>query len=77
MHRLSHKLCFEPHPYAQTQTDFSSIHRLKTRQSRGEGNNLHNPIPVVPSRHPEECEEGHAKVVKGSVATKTLAWVLL
>lgn len=38
---------------------------------------LHNPIPVVPGGHPEECEESHAKVVKGGVATKTLTRVLI
>lgn len=39
--------------------------------------NLHNPIPVVPSGHPKECEESHAKVVKGGMAAETLTWVLL
>lgn len=40
-------------------------------------NYLHNTIPVVSRRDPEEGEERHAKVVKGSVATKTLAWVIV
>lgn len=47
----------------------------KTEERRR--NNLHNPIPVVPGRHPEEREESHAKVVEGGVATKTFTWVLL
>lgn len=40
-------------------------------------NDLHNPIPVVARGDPEEGEERHAKVVKGSVATETLARVLI
>lgn len=57
----------------------SSLHLGKNphRAEARKRNNLHNPIPVVPGRHPEECEESHAKVVKGSVAAKTLARVIV
>lgn len=50
---------------------------MEGKQTEREGNNLHNPIPVVPGRHPEEREESHAKVVEGSVATETLTRVLI
>lgn len=80
MQRLSHNLCIETHTCAQTQTcTQSSIHLLKNslRGEERKSNNLHDPIPVVPGGHPEEREESHAKVVKGSVATETLARVLV
>lgn len=77
---LPHNRCFGTHSYAHTQTQtLSSLSLLKNsdRAEERKKNNLHNPIPVVSGRHPEECEEGHAEVVKGSVATKTLAWVFV
>lgn len=45
------------------------------RRKKKRKNNLHNPAPVVTGRHSEECEEGHAKVVKGSVAAQTFTGV--
>lgn len=55
------------------------MHLFKHSHGAEEGkrNNLHNPVPVVPGGHPEEREESHAKVVKGSMATEALARVLL
>lgn len=50
--------------------------RKRREKDTNRKNNLHNPAPVVTGRHSEECEEGHAKVVKGSVAAKTLTGVL-
>lgn len=38
---------------------------------------LHDPIPVVPSGDLEQSEEGHAKVLKGSMAAHPLTWVVL
>lgn len=40
-------------------------------------NYLHDPIPVVPGGHSEQCEEGHAEVGEGSVSAQTLAGIVL
>lgn len=40
-------------------------------------NYLHDPIPVVPSGHSEQREEGHAKVGEGGVPAQALAGVIL
>lgn len=49
--------------------------KKKEDEEKKRKNNLHNPAPVVTGRHSEECEEGHAKVVKGSVAAKAFTGV--
>lgn len=38
---------------------------------------LHDPIPVVPSGHSEQCEEGHAEVGEGSMPAQALTGVVL
>ena len=37
---------------------------------------LHDAVPVVPGGDLEQCEEGHAEVLKGGVATHPLARVV-
>lgn len=38
---------------------------------------LHDPIPVVPGGHSEQCEEGHAEVGEGSVPAQALTGIVL
>lgn len=38
---------------------------------------LHDSVPVVSRGHLEECEEGHPKVLKGSMTAHALAGVLI
>lgn len=38
---------------------------------------FHNPIPVVASGHPKQCEEGHPKILKGRMTAQTLTWVVV
>lgn len=37
---------------------------------------LHDAVPVVSGRHPEEGEEGHAEVGEGGVAAQALAGIV-
>lgn len=48
-------------------------HRATERKKH----NLHNPVPVVAGGNSEKCEEGHAEVVEGGVATQPLTWVFV
>lgn len=38
---------------------------------------LHDPIPVVPSGHSEQREEGHAKVGEGRVPAQAFTGIIL
>lgn len=77
MQRLSHNLCIETRRHKHALSRPSIFLKNPLRVEERKSNNLHDPIPVVPGGHPEEREESHAKVVKGSVATETLARVLV